>query len=139
MLTKYQPELDVSPVLNAEHANYFQSQIGVLRWAVEIGRIDIMCEVSMLSSFLAMPLEGHLSAILHIFAYLKSHNRSRLVFDDSYADIGNHFIDGKDLTDFYGNVKEPIPPNSPKPRGRAVEITAFVDADHAGDKVTRCS
>jgi hypothetical protein len=139
MSTKYRPELDVSPVLNAECANYFHSQIGVLRWAVEIGRINIMCEVSMLSSFLAMPREGHLSAVLHIFAYLKSHNRSRLVFDDSYADIENHFIDGADWTDFYGNVKEPIPPNAPKPRGRAVEITAFVDADHAGDKVTRRS
>jgi hypothetical protein len=41
MSTKYRPELDVSPVLNAERANYFQSQIGVLRWAVEIGCIDI--------------------------------------------------------------------------------------------------
>jgi hypothetical protein len=91
MSTKYRPELDVSPVLNAEHTNYFQSQIGVLRWAVEIGRIDIMCEVSMLSSFLAMPREGHLSPVLHIFVYLKSHKRSRLVFDDLYADIDNQF------------------------------------------------
>jgi hypothetical protein len=47
MSSSYRPELDVSPVLDAERANYFQSQIGVLRWAVEIGRIDIMCEVSM--------------------------------------------------------------------------------------------
>jgi hypothetical protein len=37
MSTKYRPEMDVSPLLNAECANYFQSQIGVLRWAVEIG------------------------------------------------------------------------------------------------------
>jgi hypothetical protein len=39
MLSNYRPELNVSPVLDAECANYFQSQIGVLRWAVEIGQL----------------------------------------------------------------------------------------------------
>jgi hypothetical protein len=50
-----------------------------------------------------------------------------------------NFIDGADWTDFYGIVKEPILRNAPKPCGRAVEITTFVDTDHAGDKVTRHS
>jgi hypothetical protein len=36
-------------------------------------------------------------------------------------------------------AREAIPPNMPEPRGREVEITCFVDADHAGDKVTRKS
>jgi len=36
-------------------------------------------------------------------------------------------------------VKEEIPSNAPKPLGLPVEITAFVDADHAGDKLTRRS
>jgi hypothetical protein len=45
MPPSYRPELDISPELNPEQANYFQSQIGVLRWAVELGRIDIMTEV----------------------------------------------------------------------------------------------
>jgi hypothetical protein len=106
---------------------------------VEIGRIDIMCEVSMLSSFLAMPCEGHLAAVFHILGYLKSHHKSRLVFDDSYSVIDNSFNNDADWTDFYGDVKEPIPPNAPEPRGNVVEMIAFVDADHAGDRVTRCS
>jgi hypothetical protein len=139
MSTSYRPELDVSTILDPDRANYFQSQIGVLRWAVELGRIDIMCEVSMLSSFLAMPREGHLTAVFNVFAYLKSHNRSRLVFDDTYAVINNQFKENVDWTDFYGDVKEPIPPNAPQARGKAVEITTFVDADHAGDRVTRRS
>jgi hypothetical protein len=139
MSTSYRPELDVSSILDPDRANYFQSLIGVLRWAVELGRIDIMCEVSMLSSFLAMPREGHLTAVFNVFAYLKSHNRSRLVFDDTYAVINNQFKENVDWTDFYGDVKEPIPPNAPQPRGKAVEITTFVDADHAGDRVTRRS
>ena len=31
----YRPELDVSPVLNATEASYYQSLIGVLHWIVE--------------------------------------------------------------------------------------------------------
>jgi hypothetical protein len=86
-----------------------------------------------------MPREGHLAAVFHIFGYLKSHHKSRLVFDDSYPVIDNSFNDDADWTDFYGDVKEPIPPNAPEPRGKVVEIIAFVDADHAGDRVTRRS
>lgn len=41
--------------------------------------------------------------------------------------------------DFYGDVKEAVPPHAPPPRGHPVQINAFVDADHAGNKVTRRS
>ena len=40
---------------------------------------------------------------------------------------------------FYPDAQEAIPDNAPKPRGRAVQINCFVDADHAGNKVTRRS
>jgi hypothetical protein len=35
--TGYRPELDVSAELDPERASFFQSQIGILRWAVELG------------------------------------------------------------------------------------------------------
>jgi hypothetical protein len=41
----YKPELDESPELDPIKANFFQSQIGILRWCVELGRIDIITEV----------------------------------------------------------------------------------------------
>jgi hypothetical protein len=44
-----------------------------------------------------------------------------------------------DWTDFYPDATEPIPPNAPEPRGKPVQINCFVDADHAGNKVTRRS
>ena len=69
--TNYQPKLDVTPELNVDQASFYQSQIGVLCWCVELGRIDIITEVSALSSFLALPREGHLEAVFHIFAYLE--------------------------------------------------------------------
>ena len=51
----YSPEVDGSPELSAEEGTYYQSLIGILRWIVEMGRIDIIMEVSAMSSFVAMP------------------------------------------------------------------------------------
>ena len=70
LTTSYRPELDVSPELTPQDSAYYQSLIGILRWIVELGRIDICLEVSMMSSHLAMPKKGHLDQVLHIFAYL---------------------------------------------------------------------
>ena len=41
--------------LEEDEASYYHSLIGVLRWIVELGRVDINTEVSMLSSHLALP------------------------------------------------------------------------------------
>ena len=41
--------------------------------------------------------------------------------------------------DFYGDVVEELLPKMPVPRGRSVDITCFVDANHAGNVVTRRS
>ena len=77
LTTTYRPELDVSRELNEVDAAYYQSLIGILRWMVELGRVDVCLEVSMMSSHLALPREGHLEQVLHIFAYLKKyHNMS---------------------------------------------------------------
>jgi hypothetical protein len=104
---------------------------------VELGRIDIAVEVSMLASFTSMPRIGHLEAIFHIFAYLNQHNRSKLVFDDTY--MNNETEPKQDWSGFYPDATEVLPPNAPEPRGKVVEMTAFVDADHAGDMITRRS
>jgi len=66
----YRPEIDVTPVLDEERTNQFQRLIGILRWAVELGRIDILTEVSCLSQHLAETREGHLVAVYKIFKYL---------------------------------------------------------------------
>jgi hypothetical protein len=135
--SNYRPELDVTPLLDDDDANYFQQQIGVLRWAVELGRIDICCEVSMLASYLAAPRQGHLEAIMHLFSYLDRHERSHLVFNPSYPPIVP--AQTHDWTDFYRDVKIEKPQDMPEPRGKQVKMTTFVDSDHAGDKVTRRS
>jgi hypothetical protein len=39
----------------------------------------------------------------------------------------------------YGDIEEELPPNMPEPRGHLVTISTFVDANHAGNVVTRRS
>ena len=51
---------------------------------VELGSIDIITEMSMLASQLALPQERHLEAVFHIFGYLKFHHNARMVFDTIY-------------------------------------------------------
>ena len=81
LMTSYRPELDVSPELTPRDSTYYQSLIGILWWIVELGRIDICLEVSMMSSHLAMPRKGHLNQVLHIFAYLRKYHNTELVYD----------------------------------------------------------
>ena len=46
--TDYGPDLDTTAEQDEEQATYYQSQIGILHWIVELGRIDIASEVSLL-------------------------------------------------------------------------------------------
>ena len=55
-----------------------------------------------------------------------------MAFDDAV-------VETFDWTDFYGDLKESIPSNAPPPRGNPVQTTAFVDANHAGNQITRRS
>jgi len=139
MQANYRPELDISPILNPEQASYYMSLIGILRWAVELGRIDIFIDVSLLSSHMCQPRIGHLEQVIHIFAYLKHHENSNMVFDPKYITWDSKAFVTEDWSEFYKDAKEQLPPNAPSPRGHAVQINAFVDADHAGNQMTRRS
>ncbi len=95
--TGYQPEMDITKELNTEDSSYFQSQIGVLRWIVEIGCIDIITEVSLLASQMAMPREGHMMQVFRCFAYLKARHNGCIVFDPSYPNMSEFkFESGQD-------------------------------------------
>ena len=140
--TTYRPELDVSVECSDDQVMIFQNMIGVLRWIVEIGRIDIAYEVSSLSRFLVNPRTGHLVQALHIFKYLDIHKENSLVFDP----IDHDFIDPLEVNNKIDEMKktypyatEELPANAPDPLGNPVSIYVFVDSDHAGDKMTRRS
>jgi hypothetical protein len=134
MMPGYQPELDISPLLDPDQASYYMSLISILRWAVELGWIDIYIDVALLSSFMAQPWVGHMNKVLHIFSYLKCHENSKLVFDPVPQTWDESKLQCFDWTDFYRGAKEAIPP-----RGNAVQMNVFVNANHAGNHITRRS
>jgi hypothetical protein len=131
--------LDTTPELDEEAMCFYQSQVGMLHWMVELGHINIITKLSKLALYMMMLHKGHLDALLHMFAYLKSKHNARLVLDPTYPTIDlSKFIEC-DWKHFYGDMKEPIPPHAPQPRGKEVQFQFFVDGDHAGDRLTRCS
>ena len=68
--------MDLTPVL----ASYYTSLIGVLGWIVDLGIFDIFLEVSMMSSHMAMPRQGHLGQVLSIFGYIKKYHNTEMIF-----------------------------------------------------------
>ena len=46
----YYPETDLFPEVDQDGITIFQEFIGILRWAVKIVRVDILTDISMLSS-----------------------------------------------------------------------------------------
>ncbi len=81
--SNYRPELDITPYLDDDFTRFYQQLIGILRWSVELGRIDIHLPVALMAQHLAQPRVGHLDQLFHIFAYLKQHSRSRIMMDPS--------------------------------------------------------
>ena len=135
----YKPELDVSAELKGDGMQYYQELIGVLRWAVEIGRVDILLETSLMSAHLALPRVGHLEAVYRIFGYLKLYPKRKLAFDAQHPIISEKMFKKHDWNDFYRGVEEAIPGDMPKPRGNMMSTHCFVDASHGSDRVTRRS
>ncbi|KAI2492438.1 Reverse transcriptase (RNA-dependent DNA polymerase) [Fragilaria crotonensis] len=135
----YRPELDQTAELDAQRLNYYQGLVGVLRWICELGRVDILMPVSLMSRYLVSAREGHLQQLFHVFAYLKQYDRSTMVFDDTEPSYDPRRFATQDWSKYYPDAKEAIPENMPEPRGKPVMMTCFVDADHAGCQLTRRS
>ena len=135
----YRPELDTMPELNAEDLQKYQEMIGMLRWAVKLGRVDRLLEMAMMSTHLALPHVGHLEQVYHMFRYLKGASKQCIFLDLQHPDIDECSFTKYDWMDFYRDTDEREPSDMPPPRGHAVLMHCFIDSDHTGDKVTRRS
>ena len=79
-----------------------------------------------------------------MFAYLKSHANSEIVFDPSRVELNKDLFPKKYLgysiyAQAASDSQEELPPDTPKPRGKGTDMRVYVDCDHAGDTVTRIS
>lgn len=136
----FHPEVDESRVLGDDDVQLFQSYVGILRWAVELGRVDLAHVTGVMARFAACPRAGHLTALLRAFAYCKKHIESKLVFDPMIKDYSDIKWVEDDWSQFYPDTNgESIPLNMPEPRGAKVHVSLFCDAAHATCLVTRRS
>ncbi len=99
--------------MDEENASYFQQQIGALRWLVELGKGDIMREVSALAAHTALPREGHLGAVLCLYAYLKQHPKCEPASDPRVLPWKPH--QSCDRSNFYRTDDSVLDDNPDKP------------------------
>ena len=87
---KYAPWLEDSPEMVVDRVQRYQELIGDIIWSLEIGCLDILLEMSLLSRCLVMPRVGHLEQVFHIFGYLKAHPKRKLGFDLAHPAINKN-------------------------------------------------
>ena len=144
---KYRPELDLTEFCSPDEHQFYQQMIGIARWMIELGRMDISIEISLLSRYCAAPRLGHLSQLLHVFHYLRSHQSMDLTYDQTKITVTESTTlphqrasyKASVLKSLYPDACDYLPPNMPKPLGKTVQLNSFVDADLAGEQTTRRS
>ena len=88
MVSAFVLESDGTPELGPDDHRFFQEIIGMLRWATELDRVDILDEVSLLShQYQASPRQGHMEQALHIFAFLDKIKNLTLYMDPSHPNL----------------------------------------------------
>ena len=136
------PKLDDSLLLGPADHSKCGSLIGCANWIITSGRFDIAYAVNLLSRFSQALSNGHLDAMKRVFGYLKKFNEGAIIIDPKYPDHQQFNIEKCDQwKEFYPDAEEDVPPPSmiPEPEGKKIRITAYKDADHAHDLVTRRS
>jgi hypothetical protein len=129
----YKPDIDESPELDPTKENFYQSHIGILRCCVDLGCIDIITEVSILSTYLCLPHEGHLEAVFQVFAYFALHHNAMAVFEPNYLSVDMGTFIKTDWKSMSVDVKDMIPSDATVPHGKEVDLSLFLDSDHTGE------
>ena len=104
--------MDTSPELDPDAVSYYLTIIGILRWMIEWGRIDIIIKVPLLLSNVAHPIDGHLKAAIHAMAHVDQRYNSRLIYDPLYPEIDHSVFKKCDWSEFY---RDAIPMNVTEP------------------------
>ena len=105
--------------------------IGIYRWIISLGQIDIMFATVSLSRFQACPKEAHINRMLCIAGYLKKYcnhlvcmNAEKPMFDEfEKAEVS--------WIEQYPNVREEELPDAPKLHGEPIVLTCYIDSNHA--------
>ena len=134
---RYHPELDNSDLCNEEQITKYMCMIGQLQWAVTLGRYGILAQVISMSRFRLAPKTGHLERMKRLYGYLAKTKHFAIRYRTNEPDYSHLPKQEYEWTrTVYGNVKEEIPKDIPKPLGKRVITTTFLDANLLHDIVT---
>jgi hypothetical protein len=125
------PELDVTELLGDDGISQYMSCIGALQWAVTLGRFELLIGVTTLASFRVAPRVGHMERVKRMYGFLRKRPDAAIRFRTG---IPNHERSAKpvihDWTQtVYGKISEELPSDMPEPKGKAVRITTYEDAN----------
>ena len=115
----------------------YQSLIGSIQWAISLGRFDIATAVMTLSAYRSSPRVGHLERAKRIVSYLMKFKDACIRFrtdEPDYTDLPDRPLEWDKSV--YEGASEQTPHNAPKPLGRYVVITHYVDANLFHDWLT---
>ena len=130
------PELDISELCTEEQIAKYMSMIGQLQWAITLGRYDILAQVMSMSRFILAPKIGHLERMKRLFGYLAKTKHYAIRYrtkEPDYSHLATQSYEWSSAV--YWNVREEIPKNIPKPLGKRVITTTYLDANFLLDIV----
>ncbi len=104
--TTYPYEMDMSNKCNDDGSSRIPQLIGVVHWAVELGRIDIYTEETLLPPQSALPRVEHLEVVYHTYAYLYKHDKSSTNFDQTDPTPVPPTMSKPYWSSFYAELKE---------------------------------
>ena len=131
------PELDSSEELDEDGIRHYQSLIGGAQWVISLGRFDVATSIMTLSSFRAAPRHGHMDRLKRTYGYIARMKHGAIRFRTGIPDYSAMPIPELSwVKTVYGEAREEIPHNAPKPLGMALLMTTYVDANLCHDMTT---
>ena len=131
------PELDTSDLLDMEGIKLYQSMIGALQWLIQLSRFDISTAVMSLSRFRAAPRQGHLDRAKRVYGYVSKMRDGVLNVRTELPDLSG--VPEKEYDwehSCYRGAEEVLPHDFPKPLGKAVRTSSYVDANLYHDLIS---
>ena len=89
IMSGYWPEISILTKIKSEGVTQYQEMVRTIRWSVDLGRVDILLETALMSTYLGLPCRGYLKHIFHIFGYLKVNPKRKLCFEPQHRIIND--------------------------------------------------
>ncbi len=139
-------EIDTTPLLVPSEVKKYQKVLGIGIWLSITTRPDVTFSIGTLSRYTHVSRQGHLKDLIRVFEYLHKHSNLGLKIDGSpppwrpsAEEITAAYKNALDLKEYYPDVTMHWSDKWPLPKGKPVQISIFVDADHATNTADRRS